>query len=184
MKSTKRRDIMDATIALVCEQGVQASSMSRIASRAGVGMGTIYNYFEGKEDLLAAIYVEHGHRLHRAIFSSFPETATFEQRFKHVWRSMIDHFGAHPDEFHFAERVRNSGLLPPEVVGERLKLWASLDVLFEDARTQDVVGDIHLGVFLGMLHGAIGAYIASGQQDPTTLEYVLDGFWRSLTSGL
>jgi TetR/AcrR family transcriptional regulator, repressor of fatR-cypB operon len=37
---------------MILEYGLQDISMSQIAQRAGVGMGTIYNYFASKEDLV------------------------------------------------------------------------------------------------------------------------------------
>lgn len=180
--SVKRDDILRATVQLVCEEGVQASSMSRIARRAGVGMGTIYNYFDSKETLLGELYVTHGDHLRGSIFSNFPTSGSFEERFKHVWRAMIQHFEAHPEEFHFAERVRHSSALPDASREQRLQMWSDLDDLFAEARSRQIVGDIDLGVFLAMLHGAIGGYL--GQPNPhakPTLERVLDGFWQALT---
>lgn len=53
--SNKRADILIATRDLIIEQGLQSTSMSQIARRAGVGMGTIYNYFENKEDLVRRV---------------------------------------------------------------------------------------------------------------------------------
>lgn len=46
--------VIDAARAVFAEQGPQAS-MESIASRAGVGVGTIYRRFEGKDALLDAI---------------------------------------------------------------------------------------------------------------------------------
>jgi AcrR family transcriptional regulator len=187
LPSDKRQHILDATVALVCEDGVQASSMSRIARRAGVGMGTIYNYFDSKETLLGELYVAHGARLHDAIFGSWPEGAAPEEAFKHVWRSMVAHFEAHPDEFRFTERVRNASALPDAAKAERLAMWRRLDALFDDAMQQQVIGAVHLPAFLAMLHGAIGSYIEWRQTtgaagSPETVEMLLEGFWRTLTA--
>ena len=46
--------IIDAARAVFAEQGPQAS-MESIASRAGLGVGTIYRRFAGKDDLLDVI---------------------------------------------------------------------------------------------------------------------------------
>ena len=43
--TSKRDQIIYATRDLIFEQGLQDISMSQIAQRAEVGMGTIYNYF-------------------------------------------------------------------------------------------------------------------------------------------
>ncbi len=51
----KRAAIVDAAVAEFIAAGYDATSMDRIAARAGVSKRTVYNHFEGKEALFAAI---------------------------------------------------------------------------------------------------------------------------------
>ena len=53
----KRRQIIAGAAAVFSEAGYEGASMSRIALRAGVSKGTLYNYFTSKSDLFCA-YVE------------------------------------------------------------------------------------------------------------------------------
>src|SRR5205823_1789577 len=48
----------DAAEAMFCERGLEVS-VGEIAERAGVGRGTLFRNFACKEDLIAAIVVEH-----------------------------------------------------------------------------------------------------------------------------
>lgn len=43
---------MEAAFGLIARQGYESTSISQIASEAGVSKGLLYNYFESKEDLL------------------------------------------------------------------------------------------------------------------------------------
>ena len=52
-----RRLVVDAAAAELAEHGVDVS-MARIATRAGVAKGTIFNHFPSKEDLVAAIFCD------------------------------------------------------------------------------------------------------------------------------
>lgn len=56
--SAKRRQIMDGARAVFLDRGFDAASMGEIARRAGVSKGTLYVYFESKEELFAAIFDE------------------------------------------------------------------------------------------------------------------------------
>lgn len=47
--------IIDAAVQLFTEEGFHASSTRKIAARAGVSEGTLFNYFGSKNDLLLAI---------------------------------------------------------------------------------------------------------------------------------
>jgi AcrR family transcriptional regulator len=49
-----RRRLVDATFALHAEQGIHATTMSHIAERAGVSVGTVYHHFPTYQDAVAA----------------------------------------------------------------------------------------------------------------------------------
>jgi len=52
-KEQKRRMIAAAAMTVFSERGFEASSMREVADIAGVGKGTIYEYFHSKEELIA-----------------------------------------------------------------------------------------------------------------------------------
>src|ERR1700716_650549 len=54
----KRRQIIDGACRVFMERGFDAASMGEIARAAGVSKGTLYVYFENKEDLFQAIVGE------------------------------------------------------------------------------------------------------------------------------
>ena len=51
----KREAILDAAVAEFRQSGYEATSMDRVAVRAGVSKRTVYNHFESKEALFAQI---------------------------------------------------------------------------------------------------------------------------------
>ena len=51
-KEKRKKEIIDATLKLFSQKGYEATSMSQIAELAGIGKGTIYEYFESKEELI------------------------------------------------------------------------------------------------------------------------------------
>jgi AcrR family transcriptional regulator len=53
-KDLKRRDIARAAMGVFSERGFDATSMSLVAGAAGVGKGTIYEYFDSKDEMIAA----------------------------------------------------------------------------------------------------------------------------------
>ncbi|MFD9975700.1 TetR/AcrR family transcriptional regulator [Streptomyces sp. NPDC059017] len=54
----RRRQILDATAALLLDDGHEALTVSKVAARAGVAKGTVYLYFDSKQELLAALQAE------------------------------------------------------------------------------------------------------------------------------
>jgi TetR/AcrR family fatty acid metabolism transcriptional regulator len=50
-KEKKRKEIIEAAIAVFSRTGYHRATIKEIADEAGVGKGTVYEYFESKEDL-------------------------------------------------------------------------------------------------------------------------------------
>lgn len=59
----KRDQILDGAKKCFLELGYEAASMNAITARAGVSKGTIYVYFENKQDLFAALVAREKQRL-------------------------------------------------------------------------------------------------------------------------
>ncbi len=55
MREEKKAVIMDAALFLFADRGFHATTISEIAEKAGISKGLMYNYFDGKEDLLGEI---------------------------------------------------------------------------------------------------------------------------------
>src|SRR5688572_11508399 len=57
--TSKRERILRAAVDVFAEHGYFNAKVAQIAKTAGVADGTIYLYFDGKEDLLITIFREH-----------------------------------------------------------------------------------------------------------------------------
>ncbi len=55
IRQERRQRIMETALEVFAEHGYEASSISMIASKAGVSKGLMYNYFQSKEDLLVSL---------------------------------------------------------------------------------------------------------------------------------
>jgi len=70
-KEKKRTDIACSCKELILEYGIKNLTISQIAKTAGVGKGTVYEYFENKEDIvfeiITSFIAEHETKLHEII---------------------------------------------------------------------------------------------------------------------
>jgi AcrR family transcriptional regulator len=55
-RGEKRPLILGAAIEVFAEQGFAAVTVAQIADRAGIGKGTVYEYFSSKDELLFAVF--------------------------------------------------------------------------------------------------------------------------------
>ncbi|HRX00428.1 MAG TPA: TetR/AcrR family transcriptional regulator, partial [Cyclobacteriaceae bacterium] len=82
--------IMDAAFSLIAKQGYESTSISQIATEAGVSKGLLYNYFESKEDLLQKLVgraLQQGDDLLENLISTDP-AVTLKNIFQWFFREM------------------------------------------------------------------------------------------------
>lgn len=93
MTSTRRK-ISNAALALFIKKGICGTTTKEIASRARVSEGTIYNYFESKDDLAYKLFAHYMDKFREALAESFSDSAAPEEKLERL----VETF------FKFAER--------------------------------------------------------------------------------
>src|SRR5260221_14415778 len=99
--SKKREDILRAALKLIVEHDLDHTSMDMIATQAKVGMGTIYNYFPSKEELINQLYREWQGQLLDAITKNYADDAPIRERFFTSVRNKFRFYLKHPDAAQF-----------------------------------------------------------------------------------
>lgn len=77
-KHRNRQALIEAGYAVMAQKGIDAATMAEIAELADVGAGTMYNYFESKDELAVAVLELVMHRLAQrieAVTNSFTDPA-------------------------------------------------------------------------------------------------------------
>jgi AcrR family transcriptional regulator len=84
--------IVDATARVLVSDGYDALSTNRVAQEAGVSVGSLYQYFPGKEALVAAVMEQYASRMQENIASRManaPPAATAEDVATEMIRAML-----------------------------------------------------------------------------------------------
>ncbi len=74
-QEARREQIMFAAITLFAKKGFAKTSMADIAKEAGIGKGTTYEYFKGKDQLFLATFEWFAEQSEKAVTLSFKELA-------------------------------------------------------------------------------------------------------------
>ena len=84
MRERFRREVATAIAAaaeaVFAEEGVHSAHVGHIAKRAGVAVGTLYNHFEDRDALLAALLRERGEELASAFRSAIGSSFCIVER--------------------------------------------------------------------------------------------------------
>lgn len=89
MKQDKRDIIYDALEALMCDVPFKEISVEAIAQKAGMGKGSIYYYFDSKDEILDAVIERSFRRAVRGYLENIHYEQTALGRIKELFNSII-----------------------------------------------------------------------------------------------
>lgn len=88
--------ILDAAEQVIAERGLERAAMSEIAGRAGVAVGTVYNYFPDKDGLVTALFKSRRAAIApRIVAAGAVEVQPFEARLRAVVGGIYQVFEDH-----------------------------------------------------------------------------------------
>ncbi|MEM7115748.1 MAG: TetR/AcrR family transcriptional regulator [Chloroflexota bacterium] len=155
----KREQILQATCNLIFEQGLQSVSMSQIAKQAGVGMGTIYNYFESKEQLVNALYGGLKAEMSQVILQGYAIDQPIIERFIQLFSNIARYGRDNPKAFQLVEQLTHSPYIQFSLKESESGLLRHLKQLFAEAAEQRMLKPLPFSIVGTLTYGASAALV-------------------------
>ncbi len=155
----KKESILRAALCLLVEQGIHATPVSQIAKKAGTGMGTIYNYFENKEVLINAIYVDIKQKEKVVLDKSFRKEMPVKVQFEHYYRSTVEFFLKNPLYFRFMDQLHASPVISEESRESGYLAIGPVLRLLHRGKEEHIVKDLPDDEILQFIGGSIISYL-------------------------
>ena len=153
--SSKRNQILQTTLGLIAENGFHGTAVSMVASEANVGMGTIYRYFENKEQLINELYREIKADIIKASITGSQEDVSIQAHFALTLRNLANYYMTHPKELSFMEQYANSPFINKISEQERRELEAPIYQFFHFAQGKGAMKAIPLEILIVNVHATI-----------------------------
>lgn len=80
MTELRCNQILDAAAVLVEQQGIVSFKFSQLAKEVGCSTGTLYRFFEGKEDVLVCLFLRNATSNHFLLFTELHPHITAQQK--------------------------------------------------------------------------------------------------------
>jgi AcrR family transcriptional regulator len=157
-KADRRREILDAALELFVERGFHGTAVPEIAQRASVGLGTIYRYFESKDQLVNELYRGWKSQLGEAVAQASLQ-GTPRQQFHAIWERMIAFAHEHPTGYEFVELHHHAPYLDDESRAQELRMHQFGVALVMHAQSEgrmragppEVLMALIIGAFTGLM---------------------------------
>src|SRR4051812_38706500 len=165
--SSKRERILRAAIDTFAESGYFNAKVSDIAKAAGVADGTIYLYFESKEDLLVNVFREHTRNYLQSLESAIHNARRPEERIRIAIRHHLEALGrdrslAVVSQVELRHSLKFMSLLSQQEVADYLNM---LRKMIEHGQSD--------GSFRRTIHPQLGAKAVFGILDEMVTSWIL-----------
>lgn len=141
-KQDKRRRILAAARELFVEKGFDAATTREIATRAGVGAGTLFTYARDKRELMYLVFRDEIETAQQRAFASVPTESPLVEQLMHVFGTFFDTYDAERglardflrQRFHVFLDAKAAG---EEMTGVTLSFFDGLGRLIDGARGRE-----------------------------------------------
>lgn len=130
--SNKKAIILESTLELVREHGIHGFPISEVAKKGGIAVGTIYHYFEGKDQLIQELYQYVVDLIYQAALREDDASKSFQERYFTFWANLMDLYHAKPAILTFFELYNNSSYRAEDSHKKKGKFYDWLFMFFEE----------------------------------------------------
>jgi len=188
-----RRAIIEAALDLIAENGFHGTPTSKIAQKAGVGMGSIYRYFKDKEDLIHHVFQHVVEESSRRVLSDRDLDAPIREQYLKLAFNTFYFLINNPKIRAFNEQYFNSpfgisrkrDMLLMDRTQDEPGSATFAHGLLQSARDQQIVKDLPLGILLALTFAPI-VFIARDvctgvlKVDEDTVQRTIEACWDAV----
>ena len=157
----KRDNILNAALHLLVTQGEQATSMKWIAKEAKCGIGTMYNYFPSKENLLNVLYLDLKKKHMNYCLTELDTDKPIKQQFFDTWRKTLEYAIKHPIESKLLEICHYSPIISEQSKQEGLELLNPVIEILEKGKKEGIIKNQDSMQIIIFIYGSITASVLS-----------------------
>lgn len=183
----KREDIMNATLDLIDEEGLQSLTFAKIFKRANVGSGTVFNYFENKEQLVNEVYREARLLMGRSLMENYDPGAGLYERFKRLQLNRLMFAIAYPKHFRLIDTYSYTPYISAELrhMEDPSSSLEAVLAIIKEGQSQGIIREMDLLLCQQIMHGVIAAivkgfYIQKYPLDETRIQQTIEASWKAL----
>jgi len=182
-KTLMKNGIYDAAVAVLVRDGFEALTMERVAEEAGVAKGSLYNYFQNKEDLLEFVHERTVEPLRQGVREVLESKATATDKLGAFIALCFEYLDVRRGLFHFLfnEHAIHKLISKPKTEGSR-HLTAIVRQGIEEGVFRPVDPELHGTLLFGAVRQLFEEQLES--EEPWAVEdmsrAVMDFFLNAL----
>lgn len=154
--NAKVEAIFEATIGLTGELGLDKLTISAIANRADIASGTLYIYFDGKEQLLNELYKS---LMQKGTLSLLPSIThlPLKKQLMSIWASVLKFRVVNSADVVFMHQFRYSSLISGEAKNLDERFLGHVSRLLNAGKKECIIKDVDNELLFPLLYGYVNS---------------------------
>lgn len=175
---SKVEHIFEATLKLVKTKGLAGITMNEIAASAGMATGTLYIYFDSKEDLINELYSMCKKASLNVCFENYNEQEPFKNSFKTLWHNLLHYRINNFSEAVFMDQCCHSPFLSKSNQEITESILEPLFKLIDQGKSEHLIRELDNFLLITFITGGINEIVkyAHYQGEMLTKSVVKDIF--------
>ncbi|ALC81200.1 MULTISPECIES: TetR/AcrR family transcriptional regulator [Bacillus] len=181
----KREDILMATLDLITVEGLQSVTFAKIFKHAKVGSGTVYNYFNNKEELVNELYKEIGTHMSNFVIENYDVNETLYEKFKFFLKKMAEFAINYPKEIQFLENYSHSPYISEEIRNKPVPTMNEFFTIILEGQKQGIIREMNLmmccqivtGLILSVIRGFLNNKYPLGEVE---IQQTIESCWKAI----
>ncbi|MBF8965250.1 TetR/AcrR family transcriptional regulator [Pontibacter sp. FD36] len=181
----KKKAIFISTMELVRDKGFHGTPMSMVAKHAGVAAGTIYHYFESKEQLITELFDYAQQQVIAVVEQETCAAIPFKDCFFNLWGGLYTFYQNNQNLLRFFEQFVNSPYSAARPPLEEDKFYTLLFAFFERGIQEGLLKEVSPKILATLTHSSVlsmAKLTGSGRLhlDRKELEQILQLIWDGI----
>jgi AcrR family transcriptional regulator len=183
LRAARKDQILQVASRVFARQGFHAANVSDVAAEAGVSQGTVYHYFDSKEDLFMAVFEawETGN-LYREVQAAMQAFASASQRLRYLARAVGEYLAQTEDIFpasvEFWSHIHRDSAIREGFRRIFAEMRLTVAQLIQDGIDQGEFVSIDSGAAAALLIAAYDGLMLQWLADPSSVD------WRTASGTL
>lgn len=151
----RRQEILRHALDLFVEKGYHETRTSEISEKVGIASGTLFNYFDKKEDLINDLYIQIKEQVYSVLISEKPSDMHIYTFLKNVWMNFVSWGVNNYKKILFILQMEDAPIISEEIKNKVESKVTLYGLIYQEGIKQGFLKDIPIRLGLRMYYEAM-----------------------------
>lgn len=156
---SKRDKILQTTLDIAANYGLQATSIPLIIKESNTAAGTLYYHFQNKEELIDTLYSEIKEEMGNAFIQNIDQVSNFKERFFLIWKNLFTFYMDNPKKFEFLQQYVNSHLAKKEIKAITRRHYQPVIDLIQSGIQLGILRDLPIDYIINLIFSNVSILV-------------------------